>query len=306
MNKRLKPTNDFIFQKLFGEQESKDSLISLLNAILKPDQEEELVDLTVIENKQLSKEDLTQKTGRLDIRAETRQGVLINIEMQVAEQKYMAQRTLFYFSKLYADTIKAGEEYQKLKKTIMINILDFELLDVGRYHTTFHLYEDQDRNLKLTDDLEIHFIELPVFGRVQRNFSDPLHRWLTFMDDDIKEPELKELISMDKSIREAEDRLEYFSGNPEVRRLYEAREYAKYEWNSMRRESLEQGLEEGRKEGIKEGIEKGKHAALATSVRRMVDKHYKVPEIADLLGLTEEKVYELIAFLSESEGQCKT
>ena len=60
MNKRLKPTNDFIFQKLFGEKESKNSLISLLNAILKPDTEEELVDLNVIENKQLSKEELTQ------------------------------------------------------------------------------------------------------------------------------------------------------------------------------------------------------------------------------------------------------
>ncbi len=32
---RLKATNDFIFKGLFGEVESKENLISLLNAILK-------------------------------------------------------------------------------------------------------------------------------------------------------------------------------------------------------------------------------------------------------------------------------
>ncbi|MFD0672367.1 PD-(D/E)XK nuclease family transposase [Cohnella sp. GCM10027633] len=34
---RLKPKNDFVFGKLFGAQESKRSLLTLLNAILRED-----------------------------------------------------------------------------------------------------------------------------------------------------------------------------------------------------------------------------------------------------------------------------
>ncbi|MCG8500264.1 MAG: Rpn family recombination-promoting nuclease/putative transposase [Firmicutes bacterium] len=34
MKKRLKAKNDFIFQRIFGRQENKDILLSLLNAIL--------------------------------------------------------------------------------------------------------------------------------------------------------------------------------------------------------------------------------------------------------------------------------
>jgi hypothetical protein len=31
---RLKPLNDFVFKKVFGEEQTKDNLIALLNAIL--------------------------------------------------------------------------------------------------------------------------------------------------------------------------------------------------------------------------------------------------------------------------------
>ncbi len=34
LQRRMKPKNDFVFQKLFGEEESKESLIGLLNALL--------------------------------------------------------------------------------------------------------------------------------------------------------------------------------------------------------------------------------------------------------------------------------
>ncbi|MDO3412067.1 Rpn family recombination-promoting nuclease/putative transposase [Saccharibacillus sp. CPCC 101409] len=150
-------------------------------------------------------------------------------------------------------------------------------------------YEDKDRSLKLTDDLEVRFIELPVFNKIQKDFADPLHRWLVFMKQDISGPQLKELMEMDKAICRTEERLEYFSGNDEIRQLYEAREFAKYELNGMRRASREQGMEEGLKEGIKEGVK----AANLASARRMLDRNLDIPMIAEITGLTEEEIGSL-------------
>jgi predicted transposase/invertase (TIGR01784 family) len=52
-------------------------------------------------------------------------------------------------------------QYSELRKTIGINILDYNFLkQTEKYHTVFHLREETE-NFKLTDVEEIRFIELP-------------------------------------------------------------------------------------------------------------------------------------------------
>ncbi|MDF2716992.1 MAG: Rpn family recombination-promoting nuclease/putative transposase [Paenibacillus sp.] len=184
--KRLKPKNDFIFQRLFGEQETEDSLISLLNAILRLEGERRIVNLMVIENKQLAKKLIDDKTGRLDVRAETADRVQINIEVQLTDYRNMPRRSLFYLSKLYADSIKSGGRYEELKKTIAINIVDFRLFEFERFHSTFHFYEDNEDRFMLTDAMEVHFIEYPKFKATRKDLEDPLHRWLLFLDENCR------------------------------------------------------------------------------------------------------------------------
>ena len=53
---RLKPLNDFIFKKTFGEEETKDNLIALLNAILSKKDRDKLVTLEIVDNKELTPE----------------------------------------------------------------------------------------------------------------------------------------------------------------------------------------------------------------------------------------------------------
>lgn len=47
----LSPKNDVIFQLLFGKNQNKDLLISLLNAILNPSIHEQIVDVEIKEKK---------------------------------------------------------------------------------------------------------------------------------------------------------------------------------------------------------------------------------------------------------------
>lgn len=231
---RLKPLNDFIFKKLFGEKGDEKILLSFLNAILKRTHKEKLIDVKIIENKELSKELINDKTGRIDVRAVTTKGEQIDIEVQLTDQGNMDKRTLFYWGKLYLEGIKKGEDYEKLSKVITINLLDFDFLDTKSYHSSFHLWEDIERTL-LTDLVEIHFIELPKFRRIEnKNYNEEeLHRWLTFLEKDISTELLIKLINMEPAIKMAEEKLEYLSSNPETIALYKAREESLHERANM-------------------------------------------------------------------------
>jgi predicted transposase/invertase (TIGR01784 family) len=257
LTRSLKPKNDLIFQLLFGNENDKECLISLLNAILRLEGEARIIDLTIITNKELAQEWIDDKTGRLDVRAETRDNQQFDIEMQLANQKNMARRTLFYLSKMYVGSIKAGGKYADLKKTVTINIVDFNVFEISRFHTTFHFYEDQEELLMLTDAMEVHFIEHNKFLKAEKDLNDPLHRWLLFLDEKLPDPILRELMEMDPVIKKAEERLEWLSSDSETQRLYEAREHSLIERNSLISEGKAEGKIEGKLEVVLTMIIKG-------------------------------------------------
>lgn len=156
MNK-LTQKNDIVFKKIFGSKENEYILKNLLSAIL----EEDIQQVELQKDMQLERVKMEDKTGILDIKALTDKNMQINVEMQIVNRRNMEKRTLFYWSKLYGQGIKIGEPYYKLKKTITINLLDFNYFDTQNYHTTWHIVEDIEKDKVLTDVLEIHFIELP-------------------------------------------------------------------------------------------------------------------------------------------------
>jgi predicted transposase/invertase (TIGR01784 family) len=293
----MNPKNDFVFKRLFGEQETKENLISLLNAILRMPSGQQIADLNVIENKELTKELIEDKTGRLDVRAELMDGTQIDIEMQLTNEKNMDRRTLFYFGKLFLDSVKSGKSYHHLKRTITINLLDFSFLDIERFHSTFHIYEDHVKNYMLTDVLEIHFIEFPKFRKLAKNLSDPLHRWLLFLEEKLPQDQLEELVQMDPVIKKAEERLEWLSSDELSRQLYEARENSLIEYNSKmrdaREEGIELGIEQGLVRGIEQGLEQGVERGRAEVAKNLLKNGMTLANISEVTGLTVEQVKQL-------------
>lgn len=138
---------------------------------------------------------------------------------------------MFYWGKLFLEGIKKGEDYINLTKVITINILDFDYLDIEKFHSKYHLWEDSEENYLLTDLIEIHFIEMPKFKRFKEKDlkGNALHRWLRFFDKMLSEDELKELIEMDSAIKRAEAKLEHLSSDKETIELYNARENVLHE-----------------------------------------------------------------------------
>jgi predicted transposase/invertase (TIGR01784 family) len=148
---------------------------------------------------------------------------IYTLEIKLADQHNMIERTLFYWAKLYTENFKKGEEYLTLKKTITINILNFNLLSTDKFHSSYQIYEKKDLTL-LTDLLDIHFIEYPKFKKHTSDLNNALHRWLLFLQEDVPERTLREVIDMDPVIANAESKLRRLSEDEETRRLYELRE----------------------------------------------------------------------------------
>ena len=91
----LKPTNDFVFKKLFGEEKNVDILKDLIQSILP-----ELKIAKVVVNKDVSLERklITDKLGILDVMATLNNNTKINIEMQVEDLHNTVERSIFYQS----------------------------------------------------------------------------------------------------------------------------------------------------------------------------------------------------------------
>lgn len=252
--RKIKPLNDFIFKKLFGEKGNEDILLSFLNAVLQRTSAEPIEEVEIIENKELTKELIEDKTGIIDVRARTQQGEEIDIEVQLTNQGNMEKRTIFYLSKLYINGIKQGEDYAKLPRVITINLLDFEVLGTKNYHSSFHFWEDEEKDYMLTDVAEIHFLEYPKFRRQNiRNFEhNPMARWLAFLEKDITEDTLKELVKMEPAIQKAEDKLEYLSSDAETMSIYLAREKSLHDQANMVNTAEQRGMQQGIQQGIQQ------------------------------------------------------
>nr|WP_276531993.1 Rpn family recombination-promoting nuclease/putative transposase [Brevibacillus invocatus] len=270
----MNPIVDFVFKRIFGTEENKDLLLSFLNATLKPEEGRQLKEITLVDP-HINADQVGDKASVLDVRAKTTTGEQFNIEIQLHNKYDMEKRSLYYWAKMYEGQLEEGEPYRNLKKTVTISILDFEYLPTDSYHSVFRLRESEE-GFVLTDDLEIHFLELPKVAGVHQETSDLLVKWLLFLKAESK-TKLEELAMSEPTIRKAIDVLEFLNQDKEARKLYELREKAlKDELNMI--------------EGAKAEGERQKAIQMAM---KMLTKGKDVEEIAEFTELSLEEIEEL-------------
>ena len=105
----------------------------------------------------------------------------------------------------------------------------------------------------------------------------------------------------DKKLGEAMEKLEYISGDDELRRIAELRE--KYildeesEREAVRDEAREEGLAEGKAEGLKQGIEEGKREgrkeAIRETAKKLLEMKIPIEQIVQATELTEDEIRKL-------------
>lgn len=223
MNKKeriLSPKIDVIFQALFGEIGNEKITKDFLSAIL----EEEIIEINLRQNPILKRLNLKDKMGILDLIVEINNNEYCNVEMQVTKQEDLVERGLFYWAKLFSRGISKGEEYKKLKRTITILIVDFEINDLEEeeYCTKWKLIEDKRRKRTLTNKIEVIIIELPKIYKA--NIKDSkLLEWLYFIDNPSSK-EVKEIMLKNDSIKEADKKLKEIYNDGQLYQIMKWRE----------------------------------------------------------------------------------
>jgi len=268
-SQRLNPLNDFLFYKVMGEKGDEPQLIGFLNAVLAPSGRKPIESLEIVEKKNFVKEMLEGKSCSLDVMAVLADGARANIEVQLRDKRNMDRRSLFYWSKLYAEALEKGHDYRELPDAIAINIVGYDFPPGGGAHTRFRLREASDPSLELTSAMEIHFINV-VKWRGQREkdiANNPLHRWLAWLDPESPRELAEEAKGMDSAIASADERQAFVMQKREARELYEMRQKAERDRRSEIAFALEkgmaQGMEKGRRIGERKGMEKIARNALA-------------------------------------------
>lgn len=266
----LKPTNDYIFKKIFGVKKNEDLLKNLLQAILT---DLKIKKVQIQKDVSLERQHIQEKLGILDIAATLDDNTRVNVEMQVKDYDNTIDRSLFYETSLFHESLEAGHDYIEMARTISIWITGFDVFDEGPFHERAMLKRDYE-NIILTDKMEIHYIQLPKFKKKCKRISNELEQWLTFIQND----NVEEIRMIDnKYIQKAEDEFEYLTGDAAERRLAELREKA------IRDETA----------GLISAERKGMQKEKRQTAKKMLAEKIDIDVIIRVTGLTKEEVDKL-------------
>ena len=278
----MRLTVDYAFKRVFGRNGNEAILKDFLESIL----DIEIKDI-IIQNPEIPKNMRDSKIGILDVRAEINGREIIEVEMQVQNQYNIDKRSPTYITKLYSDQLKEGDSYIEVKKVAVINILNFNYYKRNSYHSVARMkFEDSKENEKVymgyiaedqyaTEDLEMHFIELPKFREKNPDISSKLDQWLWLICGE--EEKIKMAKKENEKIKEAKSELDKLEMSAEDRELYELRLKAIRDEINIR----ESGYIDGKNE------EKTKIA------KNMLKKQMPLELIEELTGLPQNEIEKI-------------
>lgn len=301
--KLLKPKYDIVFQALF--QGNKENITqSFISDII--GEQIEIVDIKT--DNTILKEYPMEKAGRLDLITKFKDGTICQIEMQMANEYNTIKRILYYWSKTYSKQIKRGEPYKKLKKTIGIIITNYEvneLKGIEKLDTKWQIMNTKEPHKVLTDDLEIHIIEIPKAKKIlEKEGNNRIAQWITFIDNPNTE-RAKKIMKENEEVKKANNVLHEMSEDEKLQRLAELREkwerdeisareaYKEHGLAEGRAEGLKQGLVEGRKEGRREGRKQGIEESKIEIAKKLKSMKMKIEDIQKATGLKKEEIEKL-------------
>ncbi|OQC62092.1 MAG: PD-(D/E)XK nuclease family transposase [Bacteroidetes bacterium ADurb.Bin008] len=274
---KLNPKIDLVFKKIFGTEQNKNVLKSLINSVLPKD--EQIVEVT-IKNPYNEADFVGDKLSVVDIKATDEKGRWYDIEIQVKEQKFYGKRAIFYLSEIYSNQLSESDSYDKLRKTIIISILDFNYFTNDKRYFRRCSYKDFETGefypeLNFAD---LYFVELKKFDNELKNIKTTLDRWITFLNkateydretipNELREPE----------IIQAFDTIETMSLSVKEREYYEA----------------EKKVMRDRDAQIMTAVENAVDNAKIEFARIMKSKGEPIEKIIEYSGLSKEQIEKL-------------
>ena len=311
---KVKPTNDYVFKLIFGDEKDKDIPISFLNALFKEYNFLPHIEDIEIKNSETNKKYDIEKQGRLDIKAKIQDNTYIDIEMQTKDYADIMDRSVYYCNKLISEHTVKGASY-KYPRVIAIWIIKDQLVqDNPHYHRSNPIEVDQhftmpgviDKEyIKTTNKETIIYIYLSKFK--EGLYNEDIDNWLKFIDNQ------DDYSTYDDSLKKASGKLLYLKKDKETISVLDSQEDkerdnaakiacaidegVKLGLKQGKAEGLKQGKAEGLKQGKAEGLKQGKAEGLKQGkeemARNMLKEGLEVNLIAKISGLTIDEIQKL-------------
>ena len=257
---RLLPlTSDLVFKAVYGRntEASNAALTALLNRLLEKDKDP--IVWVRCENPFSYKTYQGEKEIIMDIKVQLSSGQLLDLEMQVDHLDSYINRSIFYMGKLINESLESGEDYDKMKETIVISIVNRTLFpQYKKAFSTYCLKEDEE-NHKLSEITRIHFLELGKINVAEKSINEmTLHErlgvYFKYAADESKRELIDQLLEYEAEVIDlTKPILEEISAEKELRELEEARRRYRYDVNTAHSVGHREGKAEGRIEGRSEG-----------------------------------------------------
>lgn len=274
----LNPRTDFAFKKIFGSGQSKDVLISFLNALLYEGRAV-IADLEIIDPYQ-APQLKGMKDTFLDVKATLNDSKTVIIEMQVLNVLGFEKRVLYNAAKAFSIQLDSGQGYARLNSVIALTITDFEMFPDSPKVVSRYALKEKDELTTYSDDIELVFVELPKFDKSLTELATITDRWIYFL----KEAESLEVMPQawqDTPAFEKAFQIAQLSNlSREELDIFERKQLFLQDSRNAVLKGIEQGIEQG---------EKQKAVAIAQALLDVLD----VETISQKTGLSVEDISQL-------------
>ncbi|MEG4529117.1 Rpn family recombination-promoting nuclease/putative transposase [Microcoleus sp. D2_18a_D3] len=258
----INPKTDFGFKKIFASPQSKEVLMSFLNAMLY-NGEPTITDLEIIDP--YAAPAITGlKDSYLDVKAKITGDKTVIIEMQVINVEAFTKRVIYNAAKTYATQLKPREGYSKLNPLIALTITDFILFENTEKFLSHFVFKEVEENFEYYREIELVFLELPKFHKKLEEVENLIQSWVYFIKN---APELEEIPDVLASVPEIQTAFNI--ANRSNLNLDELEALEKREmFFEDQRGAVIKGMQEGRQEGRQEGLIEGQIGLILRQIAR--------------------------------------
>ena len=245
-------TDDYIFKRVFAYKGNESVLKDFLEALLKIE-----IKGIKITNPEIIPYEKGEKRGLLDIKAEINDGTMLDVEMQMKNERNTEERATEYMGKMISEQLQVGEDYQNLKKSIVIFITNYNFLKRNSYHSVGRMKFDKtlkdeyvNMGYEIEDEvaskyIEVHYIELPKFKKKELSKFTKLDQWMCIFTQNREGIMLAE--KENKEIKRAINTLDFLSKDPKERERHNSIVMAEYNRLVSEHNFFNDGLEKGMK-----------------------------------------------------------
>jgi predicted transposase/invertase (TIGR01784 family) len=265
----INPKIDFAFKKIFGSEDSKDILISFLNALIY-EEKPVIQDLEIL-NPYLAPKIRGVKDTYLDIKAriksEDNSDHNVIIEMQVLNVEGFEKRILYNAAKSYSTQLASGQSYNLLNPVIALTITDFVMFpDLEKVMSRFVLKEKDYLIDYPIYDIELIFVELPKFKKQLSELKFINDKWLYFLTEARSLVQVPEIMAEVPEIKKA-----FYIANQANLSLDELEDQEKSEiFIQDQRGAITKAIKDGLQQGIQQGIQQNK-LEMARKMLNLID-----------------------------------